>query len=323
MPTTILGTGRALPKQIVSNDLLSEHLKITAEGIQKKTGIITRHWASSEETTASLALEASKKALFAAGLSSDVLDLILVTTTSADMYFPSTACLVQRGLAARNIPAFDINASCSGFLYALSIADQYLSNGTAKHVLIASSEIKSRSVNRDDAATAILFADGAGAAILSKGERGICRIQIGANGSRHKLIRLPAGGSQEPLSAESLKGGRHYMQMAGQELFRTAVKTMERELLRFLKSVSLSFDQIDHYIFHQANLRILEAILRRNAIPDARVHITLSRFGNTSSSTIPIALDVALEEKKIKKGERVLLSAFGGGITWGNVLIDW
>jgi len=323
MTTTIIGTGRALPKQIVTNELLSERLGIHPEEIVKRTGIVTRHWASEGETTAGLAIEASKKALLAANLSSEAIDLILVTTSSADMYFPSTACLVQHGIAARNIPAFDLNASCSGFLYALSIADQYLSNGTAKHVLIASSEIKTRSVNPNDAATAILFADGAGAVVLSRGEQGLCKIQLGADGRHHQLIRLPAGGSQEPLSAESLSAERHYMQMSGQKLFRTAVKTMERELRQFLKSMSLGFDQIDHYIFHQANLRILEAILRRNAIPADRVHITLSRFGNTSSSTIPIALDVVLEEKKIKKGERVLLSAFGGGITWGNALIEW
>lgn len=323
MPTTIIGTGRALPKQIVTNDLLSERLGITAEGIQKKTGILTRHWAGAGESTASLAIEASKEALLAAGLSSQSIDLILVTTSSADMFFPSTACLVQHGIAARNVPAFDLNASCSGFLYALSLADQYLSNGSAEYVLIASSEIKSRSVNPDDAATAILFADGAGAVILSKGERGLCKIRIGADGRRHNLIRLPAGGSQAPLNTEALNSGQHYMQMSGQELFRTAVKTMERELQKFLKSLSLSFDQIDHYIFHQANLIILEALLRRNAIPKDRVHITLSRFGNTSSSTIPIALSVALEEKKINTGERVLLSAFGGGIAWGNALINW
>lgn len=319
----IIGTGRALPKRVVTNDLLAERLAISAADIAKRTGIITRHWAGEDETTASLAIAASQKALLAAGLKAEALDLILVTTTSPDMYFPSSACLVQHGLSARNIPAFDLNASCSGFLYALSIADQYLSNGSANYVLIASSEIKSRSLNPEDAATSILFGDGAGAVILTKGASGICKINLGADGSRHNLIRLPAGGSLETLSAKSLADGRHYMQMSGQKLFRSAVKTMERELLQFLKSLSLSFDQVDHYIFHQANLRILEAILRRNAIPADRVHITLSRFGNTSSSTIPIALDVAMEAKKIKKGERVLLSAFGGGLTWGNALIKY
>jgi 3-oxoacyl-[acyl-carrier-protein] synthase III len=323
MATRIIATGRALPKQTVTNDLLARRLGTSAETIQKKTGIMTRHWASPEESTSSLAIEASKKALLTAGLSSREIDLILVTTSSPDMCFPSTACLVQAGLAAGNIPAFDLNASCSGFLYALSVADQYLSNGSAKHVLIASSEIKTRTINPNDPATSILFADGAGAAILSKGERGLMKIQLGAAGSHHKLIQLPAGGSREPLSVESLKSERHYMQMSGQKLFRTAVKTMERELVRFLASSSLSFDQIDHYIFHQANLRILEALLRRNPIPPSRVHVTLRRFGNTSSSTIPIALDVALEEKKIKNGERVLFSAFGGGVTWGNALINW
>jgi len=244
-------------------------------------------------------------------------------TASPDMFFPSTACLVQKGLSVGSIPAFDINGSCTGFLYGLSIADQYLQNGSAERVLVVSAEVKSRSLDLSDPSTAMLFGDGAGAAVLSKGEKGIRKIVIGADGSRHKLIMLPGGGSRYPLSDEVLEKHLHTMKMAGKELFRTAVKTMETALRVFLEESSLTLGQIDRFIFHQANLRILEALFRRNAIPLHKTQITLPEFGNTSSSSLPIALDVAVEAGTLKSGDVLLLSAFGGGITWANALIDW
>jgi len=323
MVSTIVGTGRALPKRAITNAALSDVLGISEKEIEKKTGISLRYWVDAEETTASLALSAAKKALASAGLESTEIDLILVTTSSSDMYFPSTACLVQKGLSVSSGPAFDINGSCTGFLYGLSIADQFLKNGSAKNILVISAEVKSRSIDPKDKTTAILFGDGAGAVVLSEGERGIRKIKIGADGSRHRLITLPAGGSREPLNADGLKAGRHFMKMAGQDLFRTAVKTMERALVDFLKEASVALPQIDRFIFHQANLRILEALFRRCGIPLQKAQLTLPQYGNTSSSSLPIALDVAVEEGRLKEGDTVLLSAFGGGITWGNVLLDW
>lgn len=324
MPSTILGTGRALPKRLVTNAELSKRFGISEAEIEKKTGILCRYWVEPDETTSTLAIQAAKKAIASADLSPDQIDLILVSTTFPDMYFPSTACLVQKGLfSARPVPAFDINGSCTGFLYGLSIADQYLQNGLAERILVISAEVKSRSLDLSDPSTAILFGDGAGAAILSKGEKGIRKIKIGADGSRHRLITLPGGGSRHPLSDAVLETRLHYMKMSGKELFRTAVKTMEAALIAFLETSSLGLEQIDHYIFHQANLRILEALFRRMAIPFDKAQITLPRFGNTSSSSLPIALDVAVEEGRLKSGDTILLSAFGGGVTWGNILLDW
>jgi len=208
-------------------------------------------------------------------------------------------------------------------LYALSVADQYLKNRSVDSILIVSTDVKSRFIDPNDLSTAILFGDGAGAVVISRGERGIRKIQIGADGSQHHLITLPGGGARRPITRETLEKGLHHMKMEGKGLFRVAVKKMESTLLSFLSESSLSFDDIDFYIFHQANLRILECLFKRIPVPLSKTEITLSKFGNTSSSTIPIALDVAIRSGKLKKGDRLILSSFGGGITWANVLIDW
>jgi len=323
MPSRVIATGRALPKQTVTNAELSERLGISASEIVRKTGVQSRFWIAPGEAASSLAVAASRAALASASLSPDVLDLILVSTTTPDMYFPSTACLLQRDLGIAPIPAFDINASCSGFLYALSIADQYLSSGEASTILLVASDVKSRFLDLEDPATAILFGDGAGAVILSRCERGLRKIQLGADGSHHKLVYLPAGGSRAPLTQATLAENKHTMKMDGKRLFRIAVNKMVLELKRFLEESSLSIDDINHFVFHQANVRILEAVFKRMSIPAEKSPVTLSQFGNTSSASIPMALDVLIREGRLKKGDRVLLSAFGGGITWGNALIDW
>lgn len=319
MPSEIIGTGIALPGRIVTNAELAGRIGIGEREIEKRSGIKTRRWVQEGETTSTLAVEAAQAALKSAGLSAEAIDQIIVSTTSPDMFFPSTACLVQRRLGARPIPAFDINASCSGFLYALSIADQFLKTGSAKHVLVISAEVKSPFVNPEDASTAFLFGDGAGAVVLSPGKRGIRFIRIYADGSRHKLIHLPAGSSRLPTTLDSLHQGLNYIRMEGKALFRTAIKKMEM----VLSSLSTESSEIDLFIFHQANLRILEVLLERRKIPWDKTHVTIQKFGNTSSSSIPIALDEAVREGKLKKGDRLALCAFGGGLTWGAALIDW
>ncbi|MFQ5589399.1 MAG: 3-oxoacyl-ACP synthase III family protein [Nitrospiria bacterium] len=328
MPTSVIGTGRALPRRLVSNKELAESLNIRPDDIIRKTGVASRYWAGPDDTASSLAVEASLKALQSAGLSAGAVDLILVTTTTPDMYFPSTACLVQKGLAelpggANNIPAFDINASCSGFIYALSIADQYLKSGEAKTVLVAATDVKSRFIDAKDLSTAILFGDGAGAVVLKNGPRGIRKITLGADGAHHQLVHLPAGGSALPMTLETLKTGRHFMSMAGKRLFRVAVRKMATSLSDFLAEAELQTDEIDCFVFHQANRRILEAVFKRLEIPQSKAALCLEKYGNTSSATIPVALDAALEAGKINAGDRVVFTAFGGGVTWGNVLIDW
>lgn len=323
MPSQIIGTGIALPKRMVTNAELSERLGVSEKEIVKKTGIQTRRWVEKGETASSLALGAARAALEAANLSAKSLDLIIVSTTSPDMVFPSTACLVQRGLSAGPIPALDLNASCSGFLYALSVGDQYLRNGSAKKVLIVAAEVKSPFIDPKDLATAILFGDGAAAVILAEGKRGIRSIRLYADGSRHTLIHLPAGGSRRPMTAESLQQGLHYMKMEGKGLFRMAVKKMAKALEALFDEQRLSSSEIDLFIFHQANLRILEALSRKTNISLEKSHLTISRYGNTSSSALPIALSEAVQEKRIKPGERLVLCAFGGGLTWGTALIEW
>ncbi|HEY5599933.1 MAG TPA: beta-ketoacyl-ACP synthase III, partial [Candidatus Manganitrophaceae bacterium] len=296
---------------------------VSEREIVKRTGIQTRRWVGKGESASTLALEAAQKALQAAGLSARSLDMILVSTTSPDMVFPSTACLVQKGLSAGPVPAFDLNASCSGFLYALSVGDQYIRNGSAERILIVSAEVKSPFIDPTDPATAILFGDGAGGVILARGERGIRSIRIYADGSRHGLIFLPAGSSRRPTSSESLREGLHYMKMEGKPLFRAAVKKMEGALEAILEEEGLSSSEIDFFVFHQANLRILEALFKKKKIPFEKTETTISKYGNTSSSSLPIALAEAIQEKRIRKGDRVILCAFGGGLTWGAALIEW
>ncbi|MCG3112364.1 MAG: ketoacyl-ACP synthase III [Candidatus Manganitrophus sp. SB1] len=323
MPSQIIGTGIALPKRAVTNEELSGRLGLSEKKIEKMTGIQSRHWVEAGETTSSLAVEAARKALQSADLLPDAIDLILVSTTSPDMSFPSTACLVQRALSTRPIPALDLNASCSGFLYALSVGDQFIRSGTAKRVLIIAAEVKSPSINPGDPSTAILFGDGAAAVVLAEGKRGIQLIRLHADGSRHRLISLPAGGSRYPTTSETLSGGLHYIRMEGKGLFRMAVKRMQEALFSLAKEANLSLSEIDFFIFHQANLRILETVFEKTGIPHDKSVVTIPRYGNTSSSSLPIALDEATRTGKLKPGNRVILCAFGGGLTWGTALIEW
>lgn len=319
----MIGTGIALPKRVVTNEELARRLGLSEREIEKRTGIQSRHWVEGGETTSSLAIEAARRALQSADLFPEAIDLILVSTTSPDMSFPSTACLVQKALPARPIPAFDLNASCTGFLYALSVGDQFIRNGAAKRVLIVAAEVKSPFIDPEDPSTAILFGDGAAAVVLAEGERGIRSIRMGADGSRHRLISLPAGGSRRPTTPETLSGGLNYIRMEGKGLFRMAVKRMQEALSSLADGANLSLDEIDFFVFHQANLRILEAIFERTGIPPAKSVVTISRYGNTSSSSLPIALDEAIRMGRFKPGNRVILCAFGGGLTWGTALIDW
>jgi 3-oxoacyl-[acyl-carrier-protein] synthase-3 len=335
MTSQIIGTGSALPRQVITNAELSQQIGLNETDITKKTGIVTRHWVSEGETTATLAISAAKKAIQSARLPENAVDLIIVSTSSPDMIFPSVACLVQKNIAVgvptRPIGAFDINASCSGFLYALSVGDQYIKSGLAKNALIISSEVKSVYLNKSDPQTASLFGDGAGAVILSEGKAkgggnvpcGIKSIHISAGGMEKQLVFLPAGGSRLPLSQDTLQNNLHTMKMEGTRLFRLAVKKMDEEVSFLLKENSISLEEIDLFVFHQANLRILEAVIKKQGIPKEKHHTTIWKYGNTSSASLPIALDDAVACGRIKRGDRVALFAFGGGFTYGSALIVW
>ncbi len=338
MIPVMIGTGSALPKQVITNTDISRQIGISETDITKKTGIVSRHWVTEGETTATLAIDAAKTALQSASLPPDAIDLMIVSTSSPDMIFPSVACLVQKGLAVgaqtRPVGAFDINASCSGFIYALSIGDQYIRNGLAKNLLIISSEVKSVYLNKNDPQTACLFGDGAGAVILSgishrKGRRGgsvpcgMRSVHIAAGGMEKQLVLLPAGGSRLPLSQETLQQNLHTMKMEGTRLFRLAVKKMDEAVSALLEENDIALKEIDLFIFHQANLRILEAVIKKRGIPKEKHHTTIWKFGNTSSASLPIALDDAVVSGRIKRGDKIALFAFGGGFTYGSALVVW
>jgi 3-oxoacyl-[acyl-carrier-protein] synthase-3 len=325
MGAVVSGTGIGLPDRIVTNAELETRLGIPQGGILKRTGIQTRRWVDGHQATSDLAAVAARGALTAAGLDASALDLILVASTSGDMGFASTACLVQRELKAGRCAALDLAASCTGFLYGLSIAEAFLRTGQAQTVLLVAAEIKSRFINQNDPASAILFGDGAGAVILTAGppDRGVSGVSLHADGTRWALIHLPAGGSRQPTSAETVTAGHHHIRLDGSAVFRAAVKHLERAVRDAIAAHDLTLDQIDHFLFHQANARILEQVRRRLAIPADKTPLTLTNYGNTSSSTLPIALHHAVTEGRIKPGQRVLMAAFGGGLTWGTALIRW
>jgi len=319
MAARVIGTGSAIPKRRVTNQALAQRLGFREDAIERRTGIQTRYWAEEGDTASGLATEAACAALQATGLNAKAVDLLIVSTSSPDFILPATSCLVQRNLGMRPVPAFDLNASCSGFLYALSVADQYLTNRSVQNVLIVCVELKSRFVNPDDPSTAILFGDGAGAVVLSHGVRGLRSLRIHADGAQHHLAYLPAGGSRNPMTKETLSNGLHWMKMDGKRLFRVAVQRMDR----VLTELGVPSCDVDRFVFHQANLRILEAVCKKQGIPPWKNHLIIQKAGNTSSASLPMALDDAVRTGKIKAGNLVGLCAFGGGATWGGALIDW
>lgn len=327
--TRVIGTGSYLPSRVVTNEEVGRPLGLAPEHIQRLTGIRERRWAAPQEAPSDMAILAAQRALEAAGCPAESLDAIIISTTSADMTFPSTACFVQRGLGCRGVGAFDISASCSGFLYALSMAHAMISSGQAGTCLVAASEVKSRFLNPHDESTAMLFGDGAGAVVV-RGEEdghpapvGILGIRLHADGSRHALIRVPAGGSRMPASAETVKNGQHVLHMNGAPLFRVAVRRIEQAVHDIVKEFGLSLDEIKHVVMHQANGRILAQIADRLGVSQNRLSSVIEYSGNTSSASLPIALDAAVRAGKIASGDLVLLGAFGGGLTWATGLVRW
>jgi len=321
----IIGTGSYLPKKVVTNEEICQLTGMAPAGILRRTGIKERHWVSEGESSSTLATEAARAALEAAQIRPLDLDGIILSTTSPDMGMASTACLVQQNLGLNRIPAFDIAASCSGFLYALSIADQYIRSGNAHTLLVIGAEVKSRFLNPRDVATAILFGDGAGAVVLQSTteDRGLLSIRLHADGSRWQLIRLPGGGSRRPLTLEVLAEGLHTLKMKGAPLYRIATRILKKTISELLVRHKLDIEKVDHFLLHQANARMIQKLSKDMGIPSEKCITTIDRFGNTSSSSIPIALDTAVREGKIQPGDLILTAAFGGGLTWGSALLRW
>lgn len=321
----MIGTGGYVPARIVTNEDLAGLTGVAPAAIFRRTGIQERRWAAPDEATSDLALRAAQAALDAAGTQAAALDTIILSTTSPDTPMPSAACHLQRRLGAKRAVAFDLAASCSGFLYALSVGDLMIRLGQATRVLVAAAEAKSRYLNFTDGHTAILFGDGAGAAVLAAGDdrHGVLSVNLHADGSRADLIAIPAGGSRLPASEKTVAEGLHAITMKGPSLFRVAVRRLESAVTETLKAHGLAVGDVNCFIFHQANGRLLAKVTERLGIPADKTFTVIERYGNTSSSALPLALDAAVRAGKVKPGDLVLLGTIGGGLTWGTALMRW
>lgn len=295
------------------------------EWITERTGIKERRIAHESESASDFAREASKEALRAAGLKADDLDLIIVATMSGDMPFPSTACILQKNLGAHHAAGFDINAACSGFLYGLHVADGFIKAGLHKRILLVGTEVLSKFTDWNDRNTCVLFGDGAGAVIVETTEedRGIMSTNINSDGTMWELLYIPGGGSRYPSSTESVQNRLHYIKMKGNEVFKHAVRTLGELIVKTLEENKLHSSQLSLLIPHQANTRIIQATADRSGIPMDKVIMNLDKVGNTSAASIPIALDEAVNSGRVKDGDYILLTAFGGGFTWASALIKW
>jgi 3-oxoacyl-[acyl-carrier-protein] synthase-3 len=321
----IVGTGSYVPGKILKNSDLKKLVDTSDDWIIERTGIKERRVVESAEAASDLGLEASKRALRDAGLKPKELETIIVATMSGDMPMPSTASLIQGRLGAKNASAFDLNAACSGFLYGLSVADSFIRSRNSKKVLLIGVDVNSKFLDWSDRSTCILFGDGAGAVVIkpTTTKRGILSTHLHSDGNLWDLICLPGGGSRNPVSKESVRKKKHYIKMKGNETFRVAVRTLETLALNTLKANKIKPSQLSMLIPHQANLRIIKAIASRLKLPMNKVVINLDKYGNTSSASIPIALDDAVRTGRVRKGDYILLEAFGSGLTWASALLRW
>ena len=322
----ITGTGSALPEKIITNADLEKMVDTSDEWITLRTGIKERRIAVDGEYTSSFAVEASRKAIEMAGIKAEDLDMIILGTITPDFPFPATACIVQHELGASNATAFDVSAACTGFICGLSIADKYISTGCAKKILVIGAEILSRIIDWTDRNTCILFGDGAGAAVVevSDGEEGILSTHLFSNGAFWNTLYMPGYGSRNPIGCEhATEERKFFLQMDGNEVYKQAVRSMEEAAVTALKANNMSVDDISLFIPHQANIRIVDAISKRLKMPSEKVFINLHQYGNTSAASVPIALDEANRNGRLKSGDIVLLDAFGGGYTYGSILMRW
>lgn len=323
----IAGIGSYLPEKILSNLDLEKMVDTNDQWIRERTGIERRHIAADGEYTSDLCLKATEKALADAGLKSSDLDLILVATVSPDQVMPNTASVVQHKLGISNVPCLDISAACSGFVYGISIADQFIRTGMYKNILVIGAEVLHRYVNYKDRETCILFGDAAGAWILTRtdyeSKDGVFSTHLRANGELGDLFILPAGGSKIPFTKEVLENNQQYVIMKGREIFRHAVRTLTDCCHEALKANNMTSADVDWVVPHQANVRILDSVADYFEIPKDKVIVSLNETGNTSAASIPVAFDLAVKAGKIKRGQNILLAAFGAGLTSGSALVRY
>lgn len=322
MYSRIAGTGHFVPEKILTNSDLEKLVDTSDEWIRSRSGIERRHVADDDQTTADLAVEASKAAMEAAGVGSGDIDFIVVGTTTPDLVFPNVGCLVQERLGIHGCAAFSVEAACSGFIYALSVADKYVNSGEASCALVIGAETLSRIVDWNDRDTCVLFGDGAGAVILKPDdETGIISTHLRADGRHKNLLTTTTGVSVQRDGAAQIDGFK--VRMAGSELFKVAVKSLESIVEETLEANNLDRSELDWLIPHQANMRIIQATAKRLGMPLEKVVLTLQDYGNTSAASVPMALDTAVRDGRIQRGQLLLLEAFGGGLTWGSALVRY
>ena len=322
----ISGIGSYAPKKVVTNDDLSQRMDTSDEWIRTRSGIRERHIAASGESASDMAVEAALIAIKQAKIAKEDIDLVIVGTMTPDLPFPSTASIIQNKLGLRPVPAFDLSAACSGFVYMLETATQMLRGGHYKHALIVGTEKFSSVLDWEDRRTCVLFGDAAGACVLSKSAQphvGVIDNLLGSDGAYCGLLYMPAGGSSHPATHETVEQREHFLRMNGKEIFKHAVKIMEKTILDLLERNQMTPADVQLVVPHQANIRIIEALATRLEIPLEKVAINIDRYGNTSAASIPIALCEAYEQGRIQPGNHVVLVAFGAGLTWGGSLIRW
>ncbi|MGQ0570458.1 MAG: beta-ketoacyl-ACP synthase III [Armatimonadota bacterium] len=323
--STIAGIGRSIPPRVLTNRDLEKLVDTDDEWIRSRTGIRERRVAPPEVATSDLAVEAAQEALADAGVDAREVDLVIVGTATPDMLFPATACLVQDRIGARYAGAFDASAACSSWAYGVAMGHASIAAGTAETVLVVGAETLSRIVDWNDRATCVLFGDAAAAVVLRPcaADEGFLAFNLGSNGAGGPLIAIPAGGSRRPASEETVAAREHYLKMNGREVYKFAVRAIPRAIERVAVSAGLSVDEIDCFIPHQANIRIIEAAAERLGQPMDRFFVNVERYGNTSSASVPVALYEALEQGRIRPGHLVVFVAFGAGLTWGAAAMRW
>lgn len=320
----IIGLGYYVPSRKITNADLEKMVDTSDEWITTRTGIKERRIAAKNEATSDLAANAAKEALKNAKVKAEDLDLIIVATATPDMQFPSTACLVQKAIGAKNAAAFDISAACAGYVYGLTIARQFIEAGSVKKILVIGAETLTSVTDWKDRNTCVLFGDGAGACIMAPVKRGgIISSYLGSDGTQSDLMKVLAGGSRFPATHQTVDKGMHFIKMEGRELFKIAVNTMAEAANKALKLAGLECKDIDCVIPHQANIRILLAVAKKLCLPQEKIFLNIDRYGNMSSASTAIALCEAVKTKKIKKGDIVVLDAFGAGLVWGACVIKW
>jgi len=321
----ITGTGMSVPERVLTNQELEKIVDTSDEWITTRTGIRERRIAADGDSLSQYCIVAGRQAIEAAGVTPEQIDLIILATVTPDMPIPATACTIQHQLGCTNAPAFDLSAGCSGFLYAQSVAKQFLLTDRVNHILVIGAELLSKYIDWQDRTTSVLFADGAGAVVMSRGEspRGVLASALHTDGSMVDFICMPGGGVLHPPGQAMVDQRLHYIQMRGNETFKMAVRSIEEVCREVLDAAGLTCADVDWLVPHQANQRIISAVGQRLDLPPERVYLNIERYGNTSSASIPIALDEAVRTGKIREGQIVLMAAFGAGLTWGASVVRW